>query len=130
MLETEMLQTVLRCFIAAWLSGPSKVLWSGEQGGTRKLVRVEGQRTKHLVQSIQDLRLGWRLTFQQDSEAKHTAKSLRDNSVQVLKRFLQRPEHFCWSPSNLTERNISTSTHPAVTHIKPTRLEAPTEDPD
>ncbi len=43
---------------------------------------------ENLLQSAQDLRLGRRLTFQQDNDPKHTAKItkewLHNNSVTVL----------------------------------------------
>ncbi len=73
------------------------------------------------VQSIQNLRMGRRFTFQHDNDPKHTAKAtqewLKDNSVNVLEWPSQRPdlnpiEHL-WrdlkmavhrqSPFNLTE---------------------------
>ena len=65
--------------------------------GTGGLVRVEGKLNRakcrdilneNLVQSAQDLRLGQRLTFQQDNDSKHTAKTtqewFRHKSVNVL----------------------------------------------
>uniref|UniRef100_A0A9J7YBH3 Tc1-like transposase DDE domain-containing protein n=1 Tax=Cyprinus carpio carpio TaxID=630221 RepID=A0A9J7YBH3_CYPCA len=76
---------------------------------------------KNLLQSVQDLRLGRRFTFQQDNDPKHTAKItkewLHNNSVTVLEWPSQSPdlnpiEHL-WRdlkiavhqrlPSNLTE---------------------------
>jgi transposase len=76
---------------------------------------------ENLLQSVQDLRLGRRFTFQQDNDPKHTAKTrqelLQDKSLNVLEWPSQSPvfnpfEHL-WgdlkiavqrrSPSNLTE---------------------------
>ena len=76
---------------------------------------------ENLLQSAQDLRLGQRLTFQQDNDPKHTAKTmqgcLRNKSLNVIEWPSQSPylnpiEHL-WrylkiavqqhSPSNLTE---------------------------
>ena len=98
--------------------------------GTGRLVRIEGKMNgakyreildENLLQSILDLRLGRRFTFQQDNDPKHTAKTtqewLCDKSVNVLEWPSQSPdlnpiEHL-WrdlkiavhrrSPSNLTE---------------------------
>ena len=43
---------------------------------------------ENLIQSAQDLRLGLRFTFEQDSDTKHTAKTmkewLQDKSLNVL----------------------------------------------
>jgi hypothetical protein len=65
--------------------GGSIMLWGCfSSAGTGRLVRIEGvmNRTKYreivdenLLQSSQDLRLGRRFTFQQDSDLKHTAKT-------------------------------------------------------
>ena len=61
---------------------------------------------ENLLQSTQDLRLGQRVTFQQDNDAKHTAKTMQE-SLNVLEwlsqslafkpdlTFLERPEHCC-----------------------------------
>ena len=76
---------------------------------------------ENLLQSAQDLRLGLRVTFQQDNGPKHTAKTtqewLRDKALNVREWTSQSPdlnptEHL-WrdlkiavqqqSPSNLTE---------------------------
>ena len=52
--------------------------------GTEKLVRIErmmdGSKYReilegNLFQSSRDFRLGWRFTFQQDNDPKHTAKA-------------------------------------------------------
>ncbi len=53
-----------------------------QQQGTERLVRVEeklnapkyNSLNENPVQSIQNLRLGRRLTFQQDSDPEHTAR--------------------------------------------------------
>ena len=62
--------------------------------GTGRLVRVEGKMNgakyreildENLLQSAQNLRLGWRFTFQWDNNTRHTAKTtqewLRDKSM-------------------------------------------------
>uniref|UniRef100_A0AAZ3QK81 Tc1-like transposase DDE domain-containing protein n=1 Tax=Oncorhynchus tshawytscha TaxID=74940 RepID=A0AAZ3QK81_ONCTS len=76
---------------------------------------------ENLLQSIQDLRLGRRFTFQQDNKPKHTAKTtqewLRDKSLNILEWPIQstnlNPIKHLWrdltiavqrrSPSTLTE---------------------------
>ena len=98
--------------------------------GTGRLVRIQGKMNgamckeildENLLLSVQDLRLGQKLTFQQDNDPKHTAKTtqewLRDKSLNVLEWPSQNPdvnpiEHL-WrdlkiavmqrSPSNLPE---------------------------
>ncbi|KAI3361531.1 hypothetical protein L3Q82_013680 [Scortum barcoo] len=111
--------------------GGSIMLWGCfSAAGTGRLVSIEGKMNaakyrdileENLFQSAQDLRLGRRLTFQQDNDPKHTAKItkewLRNNSVTILDWPSQSPdlnpiEHL-WrdlkmavhqrSPSNLTE---------------------------
>ncbi len=109
----------------------SLVLWSCfSAAGTGRLVRVEEKLNapkyrdslnENPVQSIQNLRLGRRFTFQHDNDPKHTAKAtqewLRNNSVNVLEWPSQssdlNPIEHLWrdlkmavhrrSPSNLTE---------------------------
>ena len=76
---------------------------------------------KNLLQSAKDLRLGRRITFQQDNDPKHTAKAMQewlwDKSLNVLECPSQSPDlnliKHLWrdlkiavqrqSPSNLTE---------------------------
>ena len=107
------------------------VLWGCfSAAGTGRLVRIEGKmnRAKYkeildetLLQTTQDLRLGWRFIFQQDNNPRHTAKTtqewFRNKSLNVLEWPSQSPdlnpiEHLWrdlkmavqWcSPSNLTE---------------------------
>ena len=100
------------CFSVAW---------------TMRLVRVEGLLNgaryrdtlkENLVQSIQDLRLVRRFTFQQDNDFEHTAKTMQEGELcecpwvaqpepQLVPNWtsLERPENAVhWqSPSNLTE---------------------------
>ena len=76
--------------------GGSIMLWECfSVARTGRLVRIEGKMNaaiyrldENLLQSALDLRLGWRLIFQQDNDPKHTAKIskewLQDNSVNVL----------------------------------------------
>jgi len=72
--------------------------------GTGRLVAIEGKMNvanyrdileENLFQSALDLRLGRRLTFQQDNDPKHTAKItkewLRNNSVTILDWPSQNP---------------------------------------
>uniref|UniRef100_A0AAZ3QKS3 Transposase n=1 Tax=Oncorhynchus tshawytscha TaxID=74940 RepID=A0AAZ3QKS3_ONCTS len=76
----------------------SIMLWGYfSAAGTGRLVRIEGQMNgakyreifdENLLQCAQDLRLGRRVTFQQDNDPKYTAKKmqewLRDTSLNVL----------------------------------------------
>uniref|UniRef100_A0AAZ3Q9P1 Tc1-like transposase DDE domain-containing protein n=1 Tax=Oncorhynchus tshawytscha TaxID=74940 RepID=A0AAZ3Q9P1_ONCTS len=75
--------------------GGSIMLWGCfSAAGTGRLVRIEGKMNgakyreilgENLLQSVQDLRLGQRFTFQQDNDPKHIAKTmqewLRDKSL-------------------------------------------------
>ena len=93
---------LLTCPIPCWRrQHVVGVFSSGRDGG---LVRVEGKLiaanyrdvlNENLVQSTQDLRLGWRVIFQQDHYSKHTARTtqewLRDNSINVLEWPSQSP---------------------------------------
>ena len=68
--------------------GGSIMLWGCfSVAGTGRLVRIEGQRDSWW-KPAQDLRLGWRFTFQQDNDPKHTDKTtqewLRDKSLNIL----------------------------------------------
>ena len=64
--------------------GSSIMLWGCfSSAGTGKLVRTEGMMDGakyrdilegNLFQSSRDLRLGWRFTFQQENDPKHTVK--------------------------------------------------------
>ena len=73
--------------------------------GTGRLVRIEGKMNgakdseildEHLLQRAQFLRLGRRLTFQQDNNPKHIAKTtpewLRGKSLNVLEWPSQSPD--------------------------------------
>ena len=73
--------------------------------GTGRLVRIEAKMNRallreileeNLLQSAQDLRLGWRLNFQQDNDPKHTAKTtqkwLRVKPLNVLEWPSQSPD--------------------------------------
>ena len=98
--------------------------------GTGRIVRIEGKMNRakykeildeNLLQCAQDLRLGWRFTFQQVNDSRHTAKTkqewLLDKSLNVLewpsKSLDLKPIVRLWrdlkidvqrrSPSNLTE---------------------------
>ena len=61
------------------------MLWGRfSSAGTGKLVRVDGKidgakyRTileENLLESVKDLRLGWRFTFQQDNKPKYTVRA-------------------------------------------------------
>ncbi|KAI4874838.1 hypothetical protein NFI96_025970 [Prochilodus magdalenae] len=111
--------------------GGSIMLWGWfSAAGTGRLVAIEGKMNaakyrdileENLFQSALDLRLGRRVTFQQDNDPKHTAKItkewLRNNSVTILDWPSQSPDlnpiQHLWrdlkmavhqrSPSNLTE---------------------------
>ena len=95
--------------------GGSIMLWGCfSAAGTRRLVRIEGMMKgakyreildENLLLRAQDLRLGQKLSFQQDNDPKHTAKTtqewLRDKSLNVLEwrepdqTSLERPEDSC-----------------------------------
>ena len=73
--------------------------------GSGRLVRIEAKINgemyreivdENLLQSAQDLRLGQRVTLQQDNDLQHTAKTmqewLRDKSLNVLEWPSQSPD--------------------------------------
>ncbi len=86
--------------------GGSIMLWGCfSAAGTGRLVAIEGKMNaakyrdildENLLQSAQDLRLGWSFTFQQDNDPKNTAKItkewLHNNSVTVLEWPSQSPD--------------------------------------
>uniref|UniRef100_A0AAZ3NRZ0 Transposase n=1 Tax=Oncorhynchus tshawytscha TaxID=74940 RepID=A0AAZ3NRZ0_ONCTS len=86
--------------------GGSIMLWGCfSAAGTGRLVRIEAKMNRakykeilaeNLLQSAQDLRLGLRSTFQQDSDPKHTVTIkqgwLRDKSLNVLEWHSQGPD--------------------------------------
>jgi hypothetical protein len=60
---------------------------AGRPAGTGRLARIEGKMNgakyreihdENLLQSAQDLRMGQRITFQQDNDPKHTAKTTQE----------------------------------------------------
>ncbi len=92
--------------------------------GTEGLVRVEKKLSapkywdnlnENPVQSIQNLRLGRRFTFQQDNDPKHTARvayrqlcecpwvAQPQPGLECNQIFLEKPENVRLPPSNLTE---------------------------
>ncbi len=92
--------------------------------GTDGLIRVEGKvnapkyrdsLNENLVQSIQNLRLGRRFTFQKDNDPKHTARvaygqlskspcvAQPEPWIECNQIFLEKPENVCQPPSKLTE---------------------------
>ncbi|KAI4887550.1 hypothetical protein NFI96_017119, partial [Prochilodus magdalenae] len=96
-------------FDVAWFSSTlfvfSEYVWCLRTAGTGRLVAIEGKMNvaknrdileENLFQSALDLRLGSRLTFQQDNDPKHTAKItkewLRNNSVTILDWPSQSPD--------------------------------------
>ena len=81
------------------------MVWMFSSAGTGKLVRVDGKmdgdkyRTileENLLESAKDLRLGWRFTFQQDNDPKHTARvtmeRFRSKHIHVLEWPSQSPD--------------------------------------
>ncbi len=106
-------------------AGSSLMLWSCfSAAGTEGLVRVEEKLNapkyrdslnENLVQSIQNLRLGRRFTFQQDSDPQHTARVAYRQlcecpwvaqphlGFEPSQIFLEKPENVRLPPSNLTE---------------------------
>ncbi len=105
-------------------AGGSIMLWSCFSAvGTEGLIRVEEKLNalKHWdglnenpVQSIQNLRLGRRFTFQQDNDPKHTARvayrqlcecpwvAESQPGIEPNQTFLWKPENVHLPPSNLT----------------------------
>jgi hypothetical protein len=80
------------------MDGGSIMLWGCfSAAGSGRLVRDEGKMNgekyreildENLCQSAQDLRLGRMITFQQDNDPKHTAKTMQewlsDTSLNIL----------------------------------------------
>ena len=118
--------------ITAMKHGGGRIMLWGcfSEAGTGRLVRIERKMNgakyreildENLLQGAQDLRLGWRFTFQQDNNPKHTAKTtqewLWDKSLNVIEWPSQsldlNPIEHLWRdlkmavqqrfPSNLTE---------------------------
>ncbi len=99
--------------------------------GTEELVRVEEKLNapkyrdslnENLVQSIQNLRLGRRFTFQQDNDLKHTARGAYrqlcecpwapqpEPGIEPNQKFLEKPEnvhlpHPTWQSLRGEEKN-------------------------
>ncbi len=106
-------------------AGSSLMLWGCfSAAGTEGLVRVEEKLNapkysdslnENPVQSIQNLRLGRRFTFQQDNDPKHTARvayrqlcecpwvAQPHPGIEPNQIFLEKPENVHLPPSNLTE---------------------------
>jgi hypothetical protein len=98
--------------------GGSIMLWGCfSAAGTGRLVKIEEKMNgakyretldENLLQIDQDLRLGRRLTFQQDNDHKHTAKTrqewLQDKSLNVIEWPRQIPDlnriKHPWRPKN------------------------------
>ncbi len=88
------------------------VFFSGRDWGTHKsrILRIYWDGLiENLVQSIQNLRLGRRLTFQHYNEPQHTAGVAMDNSVNVLE---WRIHSFGMNPIKFLWRNLKISVDP------------------
>ena len=100
--------TPLNTIPIAKRGGGSILLWGCfSLAGTGKQVRIEGMidgakyreiLEGNLFQSSRDLRLGWRFTFQQDNDPKHTVKA-------TLEWFKGKRLQFLEWPSQSTDLN-------------------------
>ena len=113
------------CTIPTVKHGGGRIMLWGcfSVAGTGRLVRIKAKMNgakildENLLQSTQDLRLGWKFTFQQDSNPKYTVRKtqewLRDKSLNVLEWPSQSPD---LNPINISGESwiylCSNTTHP------------------